>query len=270
MERKKDQTVAHPQKVSRSNSTPIHNDELSSVELVLRQHLKKLVSWFLVWRSWQKRIFLCNLVENCSIGQLKLLATALEPIFHIDFTTVFTQCAEANESASLLNAQYFVVHRLTQQNLKEIYDDHPTTYDNISCTTDNATTSGGSVCFSKDTQSSPVTVAKSFRTFSTGDGQTTLLPLSFPRLHKRHQLSLGSSNYVSEDFYSFARKRWQESGGERNLHRYRKSKSVIIKPSVTQLTEQFKDQLCTVSKVLLYTLCKLLLWSVYVLVDNGM
>ena len=255
MGERKDQTTTHPPQFSRSLSTPIHYDELASVQLVLRQHLKKLIGWFHVWRNWQKRIFLCNLVENCTIGQLKLLATALEPVLHVDFTTIFPLCEEGNDSTSSLIVQHSLVRKLTQQNLKEFYDTHPIIFDNISSTTDNATTSGGSVCFSKDAQSPTLADTTAFKTFSLGDGQETLFPLSLPQFHKRHRLSLGSSNHVSEDFYSFTRKNWHSfhSGRGSSLRRHVKSKSVenhiFLKPPASQLTEQFKDQLSTVSKV---------------------
>ena len=255
MDERKDQIITHPPKFSRSLSTPIHYDELASVQLVLRQNLKKLIAWFDAWRNWQKRIFLCNLVENCTIGQLKLLSTALEPVLHVDFTTVFPLCEEANESTSSLTVQHSLVRKITQQNLKEFYDTHPIIFDNISSTTENATTSGGSVCFSKDAQSPTVADTTTFKTFSLSDGQETLFPLPLPQFHRRHKLSIGSSNHVSEDFYSFTRKNWhsRHSGRGSSLCRHVKSKSVeshiFLKPPVPQLTEQFKDQLSTVSKV---------------------
>ena len=252
MDRKKEQTVSHPPKFCRSISTPIHYDELASVQLVLRQHLKKLINWFDAWRSWQKKIFLCNLVENCTIAQLRLLATALEPVLHVDFTTVFPLYAEVNKSSSSLTVQHSLVHKLTQQNLKEFYDTHPMTFDNISSTTENATTSGGSVCFSKDAHTPTDGVTTTVQALLMNDGQETLLPLPLPHFHKRHQLSLGSSDHVSEDFYSFTRKNWHSDRGS-NSRKHMKSKSldshILIKPPVTQLTEQFKDQLTTVSKV---------------------
>lgn len=251
MDERKNQIVPHPRKFSRSISTPTHYDELASVQLILKQHLKKLISWFHAWRNWQKKIFLCNLVENCTIGQLRLLATALEPVLHVDFTTVFPLYGEANESSSSLTVQHSLVHKLTQQNLKEFYDTHPIIFDNISSTTDNATTSGGSVCFSKGART-PTDLTTTVQTFSMSDGQETLLPLPLPHFHKKHKLSLGSSDHVSEDFYSFTRKNWHHDRGS-SSRKHIKSKSldshILIKPPVTQLTEQFKDQLTTVSKV---------------------
>lgn len=262
MNKEKDQIVmSHPPNLARSISTPSHYDDLASVQLVLRQHLKKLIGWFHMWRSWQKRIFLCNLVENCTVGQLKLLATTLEPILHVDFTTIFPLCTEANKSTSSLTIQHSLVHKLTQQNLKEFYDTHPITFDNIS-STDNATTSGGSVSFSKGTGSPTLSSTTRDNMLILGDDQETLLPLPLPQLHKRHKLSLGSSDYVSEDFYSFERKNWHSFHSSRrsNPSRHVKSKSadshIFMKPPVSHLTEQFKDQLCTVSKVCVnYTSC---------------
>lgn len=56
-------------------------------ELVARQSLKKVSLWFTTWRTWQKRIFVCRILEQCSRNQLHILATALEPVLHIDFSS---------------------------------------------------------------------------------------------------------------------------------------------------------------------------------------
>ena len=60
---------------------------LSVQDLVTRQSLKKVSLWFRTWRAWQQRVFVCRLMEHCSRHQLHFLATALEPVLHIDFST---------------------------------------------------------------------------------------------------------------------------------------------------------------------------------------
>ena len=56
-------------------------------ELVARQSIKKISLWFRTWRTWQQRIFVCRIMEQCSRYQLHILATALEPVLHIDFSS---------------------------------------------------------------------------------------------------------------------------------------------------------------------------------------
>ena len=242
-----DEVTATPIELYKSSS--VHDDGLPAVQLALRQCVKQLSNWFSLWRNWQKRIFLCNLVENCSVGQLKLLVTALEPILHVDFTTTFPM--SATQSDSSLKIQQSLVRKLTLLSLKEFYDTHPMMIDSTS-STDNITMS--SLGLAKDSKSpvdTKISAAKT-KTLSVGDGQETFLPIPLPQLHRRHRVSLGSSSYNSEDFYSFKRRNWfsGKSGQSRN---HKKSKSldsnVLLKPPVTHLTEQFKQQLSTVSKV---------------------
>ncbi|XP_052767636.1 uncharacterized protein LOC128208212 isoform X2 [Mya arenaria] len=51
------------------------------------QQIYKLVcEWYEVWRPWQQRVLLCGIVDRCSIRQVDMLATTLEPIRHRDYT----------------------------------------------------------------------------------------------------------------------------------------------------------------------------------------
>ncbi|XP_022089096.1 uncharacterized protein LOC110978414 isoform X2 [Acanthaster planci] len=47
---------------------------------------QKVCQWFETWMPWQKRILLCGITDRCSSSQLEYLATALEPVFHRDFS----------------------------------------------------------------------------------------------------------------------------------------------------------------------------------------
>ncbi len=49
--------------------------------------IKQITGWLPKWLPGQKRVFICQLMENCSREQLELLATSLEPILHLDFST---------------------------------------------------------------------------------------------------------------------------------------------------------------------------------------
>ena len=56
-------------------------------ELVVRESLKKCTLWFLSWRNWQQRVFVCHMMQHCSTQQLRVLATVLEPVLHIGFSS---------------------------------------------------------------------------------------------------------------------------------------------------------------------------------------
>ena len=56
-------------------------------ELVKRESAKKISQWFRSWRHWQQRIFVCRVLEHCGRRQLQILATVLEPVLHIGFSS---------------------------------------------------------------------------------------------------------------------------------------------------------------------------------------
>ncbi len=59
----------------------------SSEEILNKHNIKKLSSWFHTWHSWQKRLLVCTVMNCCSKQQLAVLATSLEPILHMDFSS---------------------------------------------------------------------------------------------------------------------------------------------------------------------------------------
>ena len=60
----------------------------NSEEFVVKYDIKRLSSWFNSWQAWQQRLLVCT-VMNCSTKQqLMMLATALEPVLHMDFCSI--------------------------------------------------------------------------------------------------------------------------------------------------------------------------------------
>ena len=59
-------------------------------DFVTKYNIKRLTSWFKTWRTWQRRIFTCRVMEHCSKQHLELLATSLEPVLHFDFSSSFS------------------------------------------------------------------------------------------------------------------------------------------------------------------------------------
>ncbi|KAL4238509.1 hypothetical protein ACF0H5_003217 [Mactra antiquata] len=51
-----------------------------------QQIYKTICEWYDDWRPWQQKVLLCGIVDRCSIRQVDMLATTLEPIRHRDYT----------------------------------------------------------------------------------------------------------------------------------------------------------------------------------------
>ena len=64
--------------------------QASSHDLVTKYNIKRITSWFKCWRTWQRRVFTCRVMEHCSKQHLEFLATALEPVLHFDFASSFS------------------------------------------------------------------------------------------------------------------------------------------------------------------------------------
>ncbi|XP_076100012.1 uncharacterized protein LOC143069321 isoform X8 [Mytilus galloprovincialis] len=54
-----------------------------------QQIYKKICDWFEVWRSWQQQHLLFGIIDRCSITQLDILATTLEPVRHRDYAAAY-------------------------------------------------------------------------------------------------------------------------------------------------------------------------------------
>ena len=57
------------------------------INFTVKQNVKRLSMWYKTWHIWQKRVFICRVMEHCSKQHLEFLATALEPILHLDFSS---------------------------------------------------------------------------------------------------------------------------------------------------------------------------------------
>lgn len=58
-----------------------------NLSLTMQLNLKQLKLWFSTWHDWKKRVAVCRIIENCTKANLECLATSLEPILHLDFST---------------------------------------------------------------------------------------------------------------------------------------------------------------------------------------
>ncbi|XP_069116437.1 uncharacterized protein [Argopecten irradians] len=52
-----------------------------------QQIYRKVTEWYQTWRPWQQCVLLCGIADRCTVRQLDMLATSLEPVKHRDFTT---------------------------------------------------------------------------------------------------------------------------------------------------------------------------------------
>lgn len=83
----KQSSPKHAQNVKPQRSSTLSLPTLDFGELLVRRNIKRLSLWFRTWHTWQRRVFICRLMEHCSRQQLELLATALEPTLHLDFSS---------------------------------------------------------------------------------------------------------------------------------------------------------------------------------------
>ena len=200
--------------------------------VTVKQNIKLVCSWFKKWRSWQRRIVLCNAVLLCSKDLLYILLTSLEPLLHRDFSAFI-----APQDALLKQRSP------THESLKKY----------------------------KAVDTSPQHSVESSTDLSTGQPDDSVIaspPAPFlPPIHGiTHQTSIGSRNPTSEDFFSFKRKHFGSSltiehsscllkkkhGSRQHVHQRAKSwtgASSAVKPKVVHLIEQFRDQQMKICKV---------------------
>lgn len=84
----------------------------STRDLIVRHNVKRLSIWFKTWHSWQQRILVCHLMKHCSKQHMEFLATALEPILHLDFSS---SLVPHMQSLHLDGVARFQIHRSVLQ-----------------------------------------------------------------------------------------------------------------------------------------------------------
>lgn len=107
-----------------------------SQEIVVQHHVKTLGAWFYTWWSWQRRVLICHVMGHCSKQQLELLATSLEPMLHMDFSTALLPPLQALhlEGVAKFHIQRNITQRLagpqilTQVNSRDYLSSLPTTF----------------------------------------------------------------------------------------------------------------------------------------------
>lgn len=89
---------------------------VDSSGLTVRQNVKRLCLWFRTWRRWQQRVCVCRVMEHCSGQHLELLATSLEPVLHLDFSsTLLPHMASLHlDSVTTFQVQRGVAVRMVQ------------------------------------------------------------------------------------------------------------------------------------------------------------
>ena len=238
-------------------------------ELVARESLKKVSQWFETWREWQRRVFICQALERSSTHQLRVLATVLEPVLHIGFSSsLVPHLASLHvDGAATFQIQRGVLQRVLVGDSESILD------------------RGNSVAH---LPSLPTTLASS-ETVSSGEigreraensgtrGERVALHPALPLTHTQHHqqphslspessledvLSLRHTRFSSvPDFQSttnllrdvrrkdLLRPRHTHKRS-RSLGSYQLSYTRISRRKKQQETERFKNQLATVSEVI--------------------
>lgn len=84
----------------------------STRDFIVRHNVKRLSIWFKTWHAWQQRVLVCHLMKHCSKQHLEFLATALEPILHLDFSS---SLIPHMQSLHLDGVATFQIHRTVLQ-----------------------------------------------------------------------------------------------------------------------------------------------------------
>lgn len=153
---------------------PSINVALDHKSVVARQNLKTILLCFRTWHAWQRRVFVCHVMETCTREQLELLSTDLEPALHFDFSTALLPPLAA---LHLAGAATFQVRRDLKQCLlrAEVIPAEPS----LTCT---AATSSSSTSTSVPREGNdPSTLTKSCLA-----AKSTLIWPAVPLVHTGH------------------------------------------------------------------------------------
>ena len=218
----------------------------SSARYHTLHRIKQVCTWFPTWLPWQRRVFVCRLMEHCSREQLELLATSLEPILHLDFSTSLGPHLQA---LHLDRAATFHVQRTLVQN---VLNPLPS-MTSWACLE--------SLPLSSSDGDSLVKQAPSTRLKNIKKEQEVILP-TLPLTHPQHQ-----SSKSIEDIVALRRQRFSSIPDFRstaNLLKNVRHKELLKTPIKSRLrskslggpsnedlrqAESFKNQLINVSKV---------------------
>ena len=211
-------------------------DHQAPMGIVLKQNIKDLHLWFCIWHKWQKRIAICRIIEHCPTPHMKSLATSLEPILHLDFSSSLAPLMAA------LHQETTNTFRIQRKSNPKHCDD----------------TLNDSYLF-------PTTVSKVLQNAQRSMKKPVFLP-SMPKVHLRHKPSPASSDGGDSNTelrlppLSQQRKNLIESdlSSTQALHFHQKTKLRHNRKPPTYRhkknkpeTELFKYQLESISKVYL-------------------
>ncbi len=88
--------------------------------LSMRHSVKSLCVWFRTWRTWQRRVCVCRVMEHCTRQHLELLATSLEPVLHLDFSsTLLPHLASLHlDSVATFQVQRGIMERMVRSEME--------------------------------------------------------------------------------------------------------------------------------------------------------
>lgn len=87
-----------------------------SEEIVVKYDIKRLSSWFYTWKTWQKRLLICSVVNCCTKQQLMMLATSMEPLLHMDFCSTLLPPFQSLhlDGIAVFHNTRIITHRCTE------------------------------------------------------------------------------------------------------------------------------------------------------------
>ena len=217
-----------PSRPKRSQSQRSRVQDLTPSRDFLVQHcVKRLSTWFKSWYTWQRRVCICQVMECCSKQHLEFLATSLEPLLHLDFSS---SLVPPMQSLHLDGAATFQVQRTVMQSLVKpevlqatetmsSLDSIPTTLLSSTPSKHNSNTVIGSSLqlhvpkvtpnpSSESTVSDSQIPPQSFAVAASDRERDSILP-ALPLTHVQHATALNSHHTTSlEDIAALRHKRY--------------------------------------------------------------
>lgn len=260
------------------------NTIASERDFVTKYNIKRITCWFKAWRTWQRRVFTCRVMEHCSKQHLELLATSLEPVLHFDFSSSFSAPLQ---SLHLDSVATFQVQRTILQNVvnPEILEaSESLSYLPTSLSSSESADSALKKAYSHDQHHSYHEVGESISVSSSKDvrkgsskffnrARETILP-ALPLVHVQHAPSLRTERHSAsiEDLVTLQRNHFssipdfksttdllraiRQKDVSKPKHHHRRAKTIGAYPVFVKTrgeerrqAELFKEQLAAASNV---------------------
>ena len=246
-----------------------------SEEIVVKYDIKRLSSWFHTWKTWQKRLLICSVMNCCTKQQLMMLATSMEPLLHMDFCSTLLPPFQSLhlDGIAVFHNTRIITHRCTEPEIIPKIDSQaylnslPSTF--LSKSSASSIPPPSSSHLHQKDQASPnmpfVSPKKDKKNQIKREPILPALPLTHPEHlpgpnrepsfqqligQRRQRFSSVPDFHSTMSLLKNSRKRWNEGSKRRKAHMKRKTISTYFTQplKLDHRAEEFKGQLAQVTK----------------------